>query len=242
MEAVMRAAAFAAGLALLAGCSSAWQSTEPVAGTSYVASGDAVLRYAGRLRRLVLLPALFEPIPPDCAERFPTSVAQWMHDEATRFLVDWKGYEVIEPVGHLPDADVQALSRQLGQWQERDWASGRPPETLRVPAQALARSLGADGVIVIHAAPECPDWGDMILNLLAIGMPSFYGKLMGRNFSVGIYDAASGSLVWQRYQNLNIDLHLNSQSAMRDRVEIILGSLENAVPGVLLDQGWGGNQ
>jgi hypothetical protein len=235
MEAVKRTVALAAGLALLAGCASGWQTTEAVASTSYEASGDAVLRYAGKLRRLVLLPALFEPIPPNCAKRFSISVAQWMHDEAKRFLVDWKGYEVIELVGHLPDADAQALSRQLGQWQERDWESGRPPETLRAPAQALARRLGADGVIVIHAAPECPDWVDGTLNILLIGLPSFASKAMGRNFSVGIYDAASGSLVWQRYRNMDIERDLDSQTSMRIQVEIILGSLENAVPEVLLD-------
>ncbi len=230
----MRARASAALLAaLLAGCGSTWQANRPVAATSYDAPKDAVPRYAGKLRRVALLPVVFETDLPRCRKLYPADIEDSIREEARRFLTDWKGYVVVEATQAAPSQDLQQLSAGLGQWQAKNPEMGRPPEELRARLQRLAARLNADGAIVLHGARECVTAGDVVLNLLVVGMPNFYGKLFGRNFSAGFYDAASGSLVWQRYMNM---FGGDPPEIVRvtDEVEALLGGLENAIPEVLL--------
>lgn len=239
METMIRATVLAATVVLIAGCSSTWETTEPVAAATTQASEDTVPRTAGKLRRLILLPPVFEMDTADCATRLNVSVesnSQMIHDAAKQFLVDWKGYEVIEAGTHLPEADARALVRELGIWQEASAADRIPPEALRAPVQTLARNLRADGAIVLHAAPECINWVDVTLNLLAVGMPNFYGKMFGRNFSAGIYEAATGSLVWQHYVNVPMASPgcVRSGACIDNRTQLLLGTLENAVPAALV--------
>jgi len=226
MEAMIRAFVFTASILWLAGCSSTWESREPVTSTVTHAPIDSVERSAGKLRRLVLLPPVVEPkgCPDPLKQRYLAAVDE-IEAMAKHYLADSKDYEIIEPGEGISGDEVKKLSRELGEWQEASASDVTPPEELRAPFQKLARDLNADGVVVLHAAPECIDWIDVTLNLLAIGMPHFYGKLAGRNFSVGIYEAAGGSLVWQHYMH-----------AMPGTMatENLLRPLENAVPKALV--------
>lgn len=226
MEAMIRAFALTAGVVWFAGCSSTWETTGPVTSAVTHAPADTVERSAGRLRRLVLLPPVVEP--KGCPEHLNAeyvSEVDAIRMTAKNYLVEWKDYEVVEPGKALSDDDAKKLSRELGEWQEASASDVTPPQELRVPFQTLAQDLRADGVVVLHAAPECIDWIDVTLNLLVIGMPHFYGKLAGRNFSVGVYEAASGALVWQHHKH-----------GMPGSIttEHLLQPLDNAVPEALV--------
>lgn len=214
---------------LLAACSSTWESGEPVQPATYVAGEDAVPRYAGKLRRLAVLDAVVEPAGEKCMRRYPAEMAGWLDEEARDYLVDWKGYTVLA-------ARDDTLVRALGPWQARAPEERRPAEPLAQRLRALAVAHGADGVLVLHAAPQCIDMTDAMLNVFVIGMPSFYRKAFGRDFSAGLYDAG-GALVWQRYGHLGpLDETAGSRSRSRaaDAVEGLLELLENAIPEILL--------
>lgn len=213
---------------LLAACATTWQSEEAVQAQSYAAAGDRVPRYAGKLRRLVLLAPVVEPAGEQCAREYPGEAARWVEEEARAYLTDWKGY--------VPLAAQDApLARALGPWQASSPQARRPPEALAAQLRSLAVAHAADGVLVLHAAPECIDTLDIVLNVLVIGMPNFYSKALGRDFSAGLYDA-TGALVWQSYAGLG---PLDATAASRSRenavraVEGLLGLLENAIPEIL---------
>ena len=214
---------------LLVACSSTWESGEPVQPATYVPGEDAVPRYAGKLRRLAVLDAVVEPAGEKCARRYPAEITGWIAEEARAYLADWKGYAV------RPSRD-DALVRALGPWQARAPQERRPAEPLAASLRALAAAQGADGVLVLHAAPQCIDMTDAMLNVFVIGMPSFYRKAFGRDFSAGLYDAG-GALVWQRYGHFG---PLDQTEIWRSRphaaaaVESLLELLENAIPEILL--------
>ncbi len=213
---------------VLAGCTSTWQTECEVRPVSYAALADEVPRYAGKLRRLLALAPVVESVEAKCAERIPGDAALWVEREVRSYLVDWKGYE-------LQHAAAPELARALGAWQARTPEQGTPPETVAAKLRALAAEAGVDGVLVMHAAMECIDVGDITMMLLVVGMPSFYGKLFGRDFSAGIYDA-SGTLVWQGYTGLG-PLELDvvfTRNRVVAAVEALFGPLENAIPEVLL--------
>lgn len=228
MDAMTRRAA-AILAALLAGCSTTWESGEAVAPASYAGSEDAVPRYAGKLRHLVMLPPVVEPVGESCARKYPSEAARWIYEEARAYLSDWKGYQL------RPEKDA-ALARALGSWQERSPQERRPPAALSGQLRELVAANQADGVLVLHAAPECIETADIVLNVLVIGMPSFYSKVFGRDFSAGIYDSG-GSLVWQRYATvgpLDATEMSRSRANAAHAVENLFGPLENAIPEVLL--------
>jgi hypothetical protein len=188
-----------------------------------------VPRYAGKLRRLVVLDSVVEPIGESCAQRYPDEFARWLDEEARAYLTDWKGYAV------LARRDAE-LVRSLGPWQARSPQARRPDEALAARLRAHAAAEGADGVLVLHAAPHCLGMSDALLNVFVIGMPSYYSKAFSRDFSAGIY-AADGALVWQRYGRLGpLDETEGSRSRkhVAESVESLLGLLENAIPEILL--------
>lgn len=229
MDFVRRAAAALLAALLLAACATTWQSEEAVQAQSYAAAGDRVPRYAGKLRRLVLLAPVVEPVGEQCARDYPAEAARWVQEETSTYLTDWKGYQPLE-------ARDDALVRALGPWQARSPQERRPADALAAQLRAHAARLGADGVLVLHAAPECIDTVDIVLNVLVIGMPNFYSKALGRDFSAALYDAG-GALVWQRYASLG-PLDGTAESRSRENavraVEGVLGLLENAIPEILL--------
>jgi hypothetical protein len=229
MDVVRRAVAAALVAFLLNACTSTWQSEEAIQPQSYAVAADRVPRYAGKLRRLVVLPAVVEPAGESCARHYPSEIAGWADEEARAYLTDWKGYVV------FAGRDA-ALVRALGPWQARSPEARRPDEALAAQLRSHAAAQAADGVLVLHAAPQCIDMVDAMLNVFVIGMPSFYSKAFSRDFSAGLYDAA-GSLVWQRYGHLGpLDETAESRSRkhVAESVESLLALLENAIPEILL--------
>jgi len=220
--------------AALAACSSTWESGEPVQPSSYAERADAVPRYAGKLRRLVLLPTFYEPVASECSPQPVGELARALDAEARAFLVDWKGYVVLEAGDALPGDARAALARDVGRWQVREPEARMPPPQSREQLRQFAAARGADGVVVMYAAPECIGVVDITLNLLAIGMPNFYGKALGRNFSGGLYEAGTGALVWQRRVSIGGRNEGLPQEGVQGAIESLFGLLENAIPEILL--------
>jgi hypothetical protein len=233
MDAVKHAAS-ALLIAALAGCSSTWRSGEAVTPTSYAAVADAVPRYAGKLRRLLLVPTVYEPVAEECSPVPVADAGRWLDEAARVFLADWKGYEVLAPGDGLAADALAQLARDLGRWQEREPDARLPPAAQREQLRRLAAARGADGVVVLHAAPECIGILDTTLMIFAVGMPNFYGKALGRNFSGGLYEAAAGTLVWQRRVNLGARNEGLKRDDARKSVEQLFDLLENAIPEILL--------
>jgi hypothetical protein len=100
--------------------------------------------------------------------------------------------------------------------------------------RAIVRNLEADGAIVLRAAPECIDWVDVTFAIYTFGIPNLYRKMAGPNFSIGIYEGAASSLVWQRYDSLDFMCWDNS-GCVADKTRFLLRTLENAVPAALVD-------
>jgi hypothetical protein len=219
--------------AALAGCSSTWQSGEPVQPASYSAGADAVPRYTGKLRRMVLLPAVVQPVGESCARYVSPEAGAWLEQDARAFLADWKGYEVVAP--QAAGAGERALARELGAWQQAGPKDAAPPAPLAARLNALAVAQRADALLVLYSAPECYGTTDAVLAALLIGAPSLIAKATGRDFSAGIYDA-SGTLVWRRHVGLgpiNTEWGLRRADAAQ-AIEHQFGLLENAIPEILL--------
>jgi hypothetical protein len=229
MEILSRVAAAALAAFLLGACASTWQTEEAVEPRSYSAAADNVPRYAGKLRRLIVLQAVVEPVGESCARSSPGELAPWVDEEALAYLTDWKGY-----VALAGRDDV--LVRALGPWQARTPQARVPDEALAAQLRAHAAAQAADGVLVLHAAPQCLDMVDALLNVFIIGMPSYYSKALGRDFSAGLY-GADGALVWQAYDRLgpfDETAESRSRKSVAESVESLLALLENAVPEILL--------
>jgi hypothetical protein len=230
MENLRRAASAALAVLILGACASTWQSGEAVQPQSYAVAGDNVRRYAGKLRRLVVLEAMVEPLGETCARRYPGEIAGWVDEETRAYLIDWKGCVV------LGGRDA-ALVRALGPWQARSPEVRRPGEALAAQVRSHAAAQAADGVLALHAAPQCLDMVDAMLNVFVVGMPN-YSKAFSRDFSAGLY-GADGALVWQRYGHLGA-FYETKESPPRQEVarsvESLLGPLENAIPEILLRQ------
>jgi hypothetical protein len=188
---------------------------------------DQVVRGVGSLRRLLVLPAVIDQGSCSWPE-----VARDLDESAVRFLRDWKGYELLRPA-RLDDA--WNLTRQLGEWQEGDVGKGKPPSELRARLVAAGSEAGADGVVAIHASPECPGGADAGL----LSLPSRLAESLNRTLSVGVYEAASGRLYWHRHirppgwDPVRYGSRPPPRFETRQAAEGLLGPIENAVPAVL---------
>lgn len=221
-----RIAVLLASLAL-ASCGSSPEM--PARAPSAVASSpeDQVVRGVGNLRRLLVLPVVVDQGSCNWPE-----VARDLDESAIRFLRDWKGYELVRPA-QLDDA--WKLARRLGEWQEGDVDKGRPPSELRTRLIATGTDAGADGVVAIHASPECPGGAEAGL----LTLPSRLAESLNRTLSAGVYEAATGNLYWHRHirppgwDPVRYGSRPPPRFETRQAAEGLLGPIENAVPAVL---------
>ncbi len=225
MERVSRIAVVLAGL-VLASCGSSPEMPARVPG---VASSpeDQVVRGVGNLRRLLVLPVVVDQGSCNWPE-----VARELDESVVRFLRDWKGYELVRPA-QLDDA--WKLARRLGEWQEGDVGKGRPPPELRTRLIAAGTDAHADGVVAVHASPECPAGTDAGL----LTLPSRLAESLNRTLSAGVYEAATGTLYWHRHirppgwDPVRYGSRPPPRFETRQAAEGLLGPIENAVPAVL---------
>jgi len=226
-----RAVAILSAAIVATACTSGWRSDQPVAAPDEASRRVAVVRYEGTLRRLLLLPPVFEPRPMKCRSGFPDDVEHWMETSAAAFLVDWKGYELVNPNDALPREEAAALAQQLGRWQATE-PKGDPPDVFAAQLRQAAKRTGADGIVVLFAGPKCAEVAEVVLMFMIVGMPQFYHDLLEANFSAGFYAGRDGRLLRRAAINLSVD-QLRSEERVEKGVETLLASFENAVPEVM---------
>lgn len=224
----VRYAALALLLAIgLSACSS---SPEVPATASRVLPGtpdDQVARGVGNLRRLASLPVVIDQ--GSCA--WP-EVARDLDEASIRFLRDWKGYELVRPAQLDPS---WKLAAKLGAWQEEDVSKGKPPSELRAQIVATGKDSGADGILVIHASPECPGGAEAGL----LTLPGRLAESLNRTLSAGIYETERGTLVWHRHirppgwDPTRYGSRPPPRFETRQAAEALFGPIENAIPAVL---------
>jgi hypothetical protein len=212
---------------LVTGCGTAPKPPGPPAGTAPRAADDQVVRGVGNLRKLLALPVVVQPAGCDWPD-----VARDLDEAAVRFLRDWKGYELVRPADPIAAA---ALAGQIGAWQEKSATSRTPPVELRARLGAAAERAGTDGVLVVHAAPECPRGPEAGL----LTLPARLAGSLDRTLSAGIYDAATGTLVWQNqirpaaWDPARYGAQPPPRFETRQAVEALFAPIENAIPAVL---------
>ena len=191
------------------------------------APDDQVARGVGNLRRLAALPVVIEQGSCTWPE-----VARELDESSIRYLRDWKGYELVRPAQLDPSWQ---LARRLGQWQEEDIGKGKPPADLRAQIVSTGRDSGADGILVVHASPECP--GGPEAGLLTL--PARLAESLNRTLSAGVYEAERGTLVWHRHirppgwDPARYGSGPPPRFETREAAEALFGPIENAVPAVL---------
>jgi len=191
------------------------------------APDDQVARGVGNLRRLAALPVVIEQGSCTWPE-----VARELDESSIRYLRDWKGYELVRPAQLDPSWQ---LARRLGQWQEDDIGKGKPPADLRAQIVSTGRDSGADGILVVHASPECP--GGPEAGLLTL--PARLAESLNRTLSAGVYEAERGTLVWHRHirppgwDPTRYGSRPPPRFETRQAAEALFGPIENAVPAVL---------
>jgi hypothetical protein len=212
---------------LITGCGTAPKPPGTPAGTAPRAADDQVVRGVGNLRKLLALPVVVQPAGCDWPD-----VARDLDEAAVRFLRDWKGYELVRPADPIAAA---ALAGQIGAWQEKSATSRTPPVELRARLGAAAERAGTDGVLVVHAAPECPRGPEAGL----LTLPARLAGSLDRTLSAGIYDAATGALVWQNqirptaWDPARYGAQPPPRFETRQAAEALFAPIENAIPAVL---------
>lgn len=206
--------------AALAACGTGREA--PAAGTAAV---PAAAGGVGPLRRLLVLPVTYAPGScqwPDMAPRLDQS--------AVLFVRDWKGYDIVRP----PRSDATLrLARGLAEWQRAASAGDRPPAPLRSELVALARDAGADGVLLLDAAPDCAGVTGKTLTALAGVVTRPAAPL-----ETAAFDGRHGTLVWRnavRPALWEAELPRSGPSAyaMQRAIEELYQPMDNAVPAVL---------
>jgi len=229
MGAVRRRAtlAIAAVLALaLGGCASGPAERE----VHTPASSEQAARPVGELRRILLLPVVFEP--GQC--RWPDGAAR-LDSSTVLFLQDWKGYEVLRAAPG--DPAIARRASALAAWQSENPDGGVLPPPLQRDLGELAGPGTADGVLVVHATPRCGGYTTQALQAVARAVPGSIGGAPAHTLSATLFDAARGAAAWQR--QITPQAWVDPPPAgpspfdMRRAAEELFHPIENALPAVL---------
>ena len=215
---------------ILNSCSTTWETDTTPNAKTYVAPQDQLSRKVGKLRSLLLLPAVIQT--KDCPDTPSDSeLSKIIYENTGKYLSDWKGYKVL--YDNLKEENESSkLVERLGFWQENDVSDGIPSEVDRLAIIRLANKAQVDGVLVMHGNISCLNVIDIIGYFMFIGMPNWAKKLFDENISAGIYEANSGRLVWKQYSNF---LHPGVGGGFDPSLwpSSLFFKLENAVPAVL---------
>ncbi len=224
MDTLRRALALALALAG-GGCAS-----EPAEDRPAPTVREEAARPAGELRRVLLLPVVFEP--GEC--RWPDAAAR-LDASAVLFLQDWKGYEVQRAAQGESRIGRQAVA--LVGWQDENPEGGSVSGPLRQSLAELAGTVAADGVLVIHATPRCGGYTTQALRAVARAVPSGIGGAPLHTLSATLFDADRGAAAWQRQITPQTwaDPPPTGPSAfdMQRAAEELFHPIENALPAVL---------
>jgi len=149
---------------------------------------------------------------------------------ARRFLVDWRGYEVVIPDKHQSDQAVCLFTWALTS--ENDAA---PPEEIRRTIADLRDRYDADGIILIQGHLKVlSDTGFLIiLGTAGLAWPVVLPADSGAGLRVDLFEARSTRIVWRSQAEDWIGDPNDRNFSLR--IERLFHPLEHAVPRVLIE-------
>ena len=218
-----------AAAVLCCGCShNVWTTSRHISPTTYSLREIPISRSVGRLRRLALMPVSFRlerggsADPSDESEEL--RLRQDIAEVARRFLVDWRGYEVVVVEDYVPDQLACML-----EWASVSENDAVPPVQVTRVVGDLARRHQVDGVMLIQGQLRMlSDLGfAVILGTAGLAWPIVLPADSGGELRVDLFESDSGRIVWRsRGEDWVGDATLNFSL----EVENLLDPLEHAVP------------
>jgi len=230
----------------LQGCAPAWQISAPITASSYATSSERIPRTVGKLRKLVAV-TVTQPSPKGCwggggeiALGYST-----LGEASIRHLSDRKGYEIVKidemnvPLSagaFSPQAQVEELVRAAAGTPETN-----PSELVRNIVGALARSVNADGVIMLRSHSNCIRANAgfrALMGILSLGVSEVFPEKYNSDakpyplFQATIFEGASGRIVWQQERHLPL-VRFSESAKDRSDAELFFEDLEIAIPKVL---------
>ncbi len=238
------ALAVAAGVTLSA-CAP-WQTQQPVQPSSYEQSHEHVERKAGRLRRLALLSIQQAP-PAACGTPSDGQAAVVPLEDAVRqFLVDRKGYELLDAEALLDAAATDAVLQELVRVDTGPDGGPIAAAATRALLERLRAQRHADGLLVLHRQDSCANAVRAMRGVMALGTlglselkPSPEMQRIETLCFLSIFETSTGRLVWRhavdRTQRALERLSLSDDPPPSGRCafERYLAPLEAAVPKLL---------
>ena len=231
MKAIIALAAFLV-LAVNPACSpKVTESRSQITPSSYEAYQSRVPRSVGLLRRLVILPPHY--VYMHNGKRQPEKEAPYrarIMTEASAFLRDWKGYDVIPyPENQTPGRiEIPQVMGQadpalpsLFNWLEHYNLNATVPPEVKTLIADLHRRFGADGVLVFRGFRRPFSTWNFATCLLTASLtwPLLFLEEKDE-LQIYLFESATGDVVWSCRGNSD--------------VERSLASLENAVPAALI--------
>ena len=230
-------------LALGSGCSAkVTQTREKVTPSTYNDYQSNVNRSVGLLRRLLVVPPQFTLI--NFWNRKPEMEASQrtaMREGATDFLRDWKDYEIIQyrqiqdkggqeapEAQSPPDPELKPIY----EWAENSEVDASPPAEVKNLISDLSRRFGTDGVLVLKGFHKAAHPLFVPAAILTVGLAMPLALMDAKlELKAHIFEASSGRIVWRSRIGL-----FDASKPIRQEIERLLSSLENAAPAALINR------
>ncbi len=229
----------------MCGCTYHSQTDEPVTSVTYELPQYRSASSVGNLRRLALMPIELASYKGKYdSEKDQLTAALSYENACASFLTDKKGYEIVV----LRDVDEKCRNGLLedvecicNQDLYQKWKKTTAKKKTASAIQEIGRALNVDGILVIWdkgreaLRVQEEDWelwrkGLWAVLNVALGFTPIYYYEMTPDIGAGIYETATGQLVWREAHSISA----SGFSSASGRLVNLFTDLENAVPRQLI--------
>lgn len=236
---------------LLASCTShdVWQADTKISPSSYSQPPETLDRTIGKLKRLVIIPGVFEyksDNTPDSStdNSVEGTPAAALRDsivlESARFLSVERGYDVqaLDPKGlsEIQNVALEALMESCAKHivvrSEGSRNDGPTASAVRGCVRRIGRTLNADGVIVVSGSQVSDrEWRFLLTVLTAsLAWPTLLAQEKIET-SASLFEVASGNVVWRGVFSKSAAEPTEHNVA----VGLLFADYEHALPDVLVE-------
>lgn len=232
-------------LLMLSACAGrdVWVQKAEITPVSYRLPSETLGRNIGRLRRLVLVPGVFEANfeGEDDPER-ARGALKWALSLGADYLRGERGYEAdvlaSDPKGDgaqpvVLDEPLRACIRTLRAWSTESSRGDTPPATVTSCVKKIADPYAADGVVVLDGfIGSDSEWRVILVFLTAsLSWPLLMWQF-DLELDAQIFETFSGKIVWRG--SFNREAAEEKDIDMYEAVRTLFEPLEHAVPKVLI--------
>ncbi len=212
-----------------------WQDSREITPISYRVSELQSGKSVGKLRRLAILPIVFD-WNYNIVEGRPSEVDENLYKRALLYRAKYilrgqKGYEVIEPEIYedvyaeklgISEDEMGDINNGLTAWAKTSENGALPPESIRSMVSKLGRSLNADGLLVIQGHSHFCNAG-FVMTVLTASL-AFPVLMICNDYELraDVFEVASGRIVWR-----NVIHGLDERDLV---IESLFFSIEEATP------------